>query len=109
MEQQVSSTNPKNKGLGLILRTCWMIWGYFPLLYFAKNIVYGKAGLFSLMDLGVLINLLLIIFIRYLDIRYCEGTTAEGKPATMADLRSFSLSAAGVFFFFWAIFQYLAY
>jgi hypothetical protein len=109
MEQPVVSPSPKNKGLGLILRSCWMIWGYLPLMYSAKMIVYGGAKIPSLTDLGVLANLLFIIVVRYFDIRYCDGMTADGAPATMADLRSFSLKAAGFFLFFWAMVHFIAY
>ncbi len=109
MGQSVDPSSPKNKGLGLILRTCWMIWGYLPLMYFAKMIVYGGAKIPSFTDLGVLVNLLFIVAVRYLDIRYCDGMTADGQPATMADFRSFSLKAAGFFLFFWGMLHYLAY
>ncbi|HOW51910.1 MAG TPA: hypothetical protein PLV42_07690 [bacterium] len=93
----------------LVLRTCWMLWGYFPLMYFAKTIVYGKAGIFSFPDLGILINLLFIIIVRYVDLRYYEGKTGDGAPATMADFRSFALKTTGFFLFFWGILHYLAY
>jgi hypothetical protein len=109
MGRSKQPTPVKNPRISLILRTCWMFWGYFPLLFFAKKIVYDKVGLFSFIDLAVLANLLFVIFIRYLDIRFFEGKTGDGAPATMADLRSFALSAAGTVLFFWVIFQYLAY
>jgi hypothetical protein len=86
-----------------------MIWGYFPLLYFAKTIIYGKQGMFSLIDLGVLINLIVIVIVRYLDIRYFNGKTGEGTPATMADFRSYALMTTGFFLFMWGMLHYLAY
>jgi hypothetical protein len=65
--------------------------------------------MFSLIDLGVLINLIVIVIVRYLDIRYFEGKTGEGAPATMADFRSFALMATGFFIFMWGMLHFLAY
>jgi len=77
-------TNDKQSGgLSLLLRLFWMTVGNFILFFIAFGIYSGKKGL-GLKDGIYWIIVLLLIFTRYIDIKYLDGLTAQGTPASMA-------------------------
>jgi hypothetical protein len=78
--------------LSLFLRLYWMMIGHIVIAGLGCIIIFYHQD-FS----GLLLNLLyfgavlLNIAVRYIDIRYYKGQTAEAEPATMAHWRRFSL------------------
>lgn len=45
----------------------------------------------SLLDVGCLLTLASLVFVRYIDIRHLNGGTGEGTPATMNHWRKYSM------------------
>lgn len=84
------STQPEYTGcLPVIVRLFWIGFGNFGLFALALFIGKSKHGLFSLYDLLFGSLVVLCILVRYLDIAYFHGDTANGKPATMRDWRRY--------------------
>jgi len=77
---------PNNKqcsGLGLLLRIFWMVIGSMALFITACAIYEGKKATLNLMDGIYWIIVFLIIIARYIDIKYLDGLTASGSPASI--------------------------
>ncbi len=67
--------------LALVVRTYWFLWGYLPVLYYAKLIMYGTNPNHKLLgQIGMLVTCISIMVVRYIDIKWFNGETAEGKP-----------------------------
>jgi uncharacterized membrane protein len=85
--------------LGLFARIFWSLIGNMILLFLASKI-YRAQTLLSIFDLLFWTVALLIIAVRYVDIKYLKGVTYEGLPATLEDWRSyvkyFSFFSAGL-------------
>ena len=74
--------------LGLFARIFWSLIGNIILLFLASKI-YRAQSLISIFDLLFWCTVLLIILIRYVDIKYLKGVTYEGLPATLEDWRKY--------------------
>jgi hypothetical protein len=93
-----SSENTQS-GAGCLLRTYWMFVGNVLLLLLAVLIHEKKAPLFAFIDLPFWLVVGSILAARYVDIRFMNGETGEGKPATMTNWRRYAvllLIAAGL-------------
>lgn len=89
-EVPVSST-------GCLVRLCWMFFGNALLFFLLVSILMRRPEFPSLLDAACLFTVCLVIGVRYLDIRFLDGRTAEDKPATMTHWRryAFSVGVAG--------------
>ena len=73
-------------GLSLLLRLFWMFIGNIVLFLIAVGILMGENRPLGLRDGIYWITVLLMIAIRYIDIKYLKGVTASGLSlATMTD------------------------
>lgn len=85
--------------VGLFARIFWSLIGNIILLFLASKI-YRAQTLLSIFDLAFWGIVLLIILVRYGDIKYLKGVTSEGLPATLEDWRKYvkyySFIAAGL-------------
>lgn len=77
--------------LPALVRLIW-IFGAILLVYVALFIAQRKGGI--LPELGLFVLAALIIFVRYLDIRYLKGETMDNKPATLRDWRRYAVKMA---------------
>ncbi len=79
---------------GCLLRIFWMILGnlalFFCAYFIASKPSTGKVQL-SVFDAIYAAAALALILARYIDVRSCGGTTASGKPATMANFRRYAV------------------
>lgn len=80
-----------NSGSGCLLRLYWMFGGNIILFFLAILIADKRFPFPSLPDLAYWIIVLTLFAVRYVDIRYMQGETAEGKTASMKDFRSYVL------------------
>ncbi len=74
--------------LGILVRLYWFAFGHALLLFFIISMFEHKVtvlkSIFYFLFLG------LLILSRYMDVKYLDGTNAEGnKPATLEDFKSF--------------------
>jgi hypothetical protein len=85
--------------LGLIVRVIWMLFGNAALVLLAVHIV--RAGSFSAVDALFWLVVAVMVGVRYVDITWLGGLTAEGEPASLRHWRRYSASllaaAAGLY------------
>jgi hypothetical protein len=104
----MSAQNPQppaesESGHGCLPALARLIWifGSILLVFAAVFIARNKGGLVA--DLSPFAMGLVIILVRYIDIRYLKGETMDNKPATLRDWRRYALTvliAAGILFAF---------
>jgi hypothetical protein len=86
------SDNIPNQGqdslLGLFARMFWSLIGN-AILFFLAAGIYRTQTAISIFDIEFLGVVLLLIIVRYLDIKYLKGVTVEGLPATMEHWRKY--------------------
>ena len=85
-KEPYSANDKQGGGLSLLLRLFWMVIGNFILFFIAFGI-YSREKALGLKDGIYWIAVLLLIFTRYIDIKYLNGLTAQGTPASMTLLR----------------------
>jgi hypothetical protein len=89
-------------GLGTFARIFWALVGNAVLLFMALAIFQRHAPFFSFagIDLAYWIMVLLLVVIRYCDIKYLGGLTSKDEPATLVHWRKYAmlvlLIAAGI-------------
>ena len=89
-------------GLGTFARIFWALVGNAVLLFMALAIFQRHATFYSFagIDLAYWIMVLLMVVIRYCDIKYLGGLTSKDEPATIVHWRKYAmfllLIAAGV-------------
>ncbi|MDD4873163.1 MAG: hypothetical protein PHR77_21630 [Kiritimatiellae bacterium] len=90
-------------GTGCLFRLYWMFGGNIILLFLVIFLIDKRFKFPSWLDLVCLITVITLIAVRYIDIRYMLGETAEGKPASMSDFRSYTLILVIVSSLMWAV------
>lgn len=88
--------------LGCLIPTFWMLVGNGILALCAVSIAAGSA-LFSAADLLYWLTVGSLLAARYVDIRYFNGRTAEGKPATPAHWRRYAVVLVAVAAVVWIV------
>jgi hypothetical protein len=97
------SENPKSGRLsGCLVRLFWMGVGNLVLVLTAIGIGQKHAG-FALGGLDVLLwaTAGCLLAVRYFDIRYLAGETADNRPASMSDWRRYAATLLGVSLALW--------
>lgn len=74
--------------LPALVRLTW-IFGGIALIYCALSIVQHKGTVIA--DLFLLLLTLMLIMVRFVDIRYLKGETLDNKPATLKHWRYYAL------------------
>jgi hypothetical protein len=78
----------QSSGLGCLLRMIWLLAGnaaaFLSGVWIALNA--GKA-FFTVVDIVYMAGVFAVVLSRYLDIRYFQGTTGTGEPATIGHWR----------------------
>jgi hypothetical protein len=93
---------------GCLLRLFWMMLGNLALLAAAYGIVENSAASFGLADVFYWAIVGALLWARYADIRYMNGRTAEGQPATMAHCQRYAVILVAVSTGLWIIAHVLA-
>lgn len=83
-------------GIGVLARLYWMFLGNMFLLFLLAFIFQKHPKLPSLLDALYFVVVASLICVRYIDIRFLNGETGEGNPATMADWRQYAMIVAPV-------------
>lgn len=85
IKKTISPTSDKQGGmLSLLLRVFWMLLGNIILFLIAFGIYdSGKKGL-GLKDAFYWIILILLMLARFIDIKFLDGLTVRGSPASMS-------------------------
>lgn len=91
----------KSGGIGCAARFFWMGAGNavvaFLLVFIAQQEDFQIGGL----DLAYLVTVVALIAVRFVDVRYLDGRTTEGEPATLASWRRYAATTAVVCVALW--------
>jgi hypothetical protein len=71
--------------LGFVARFWWMFFGNMFLAFSLIFLLFNKGGFFHPADWVFWITVATLVTMRYVDIRFCDGQTATGGRASMAD------------------------
>ncbi|MEN6310100.1 MAG: hypothetical protein ABFD80_01020 [Acidobacteriota bacterium] len=112
MEAAMSVQNPQPPAesksgpgcLGTLMRLAW-IFGAFSLIFCAMFIIQHKG---AVADLLMLLLALGLILVRFVDIKYLKGETADNKPATLKDWRRYALKVLAATGLLYALAKFLA-
>jgi hypothetical protein len=88
-------------GVGTILRIFWMFFGLGALALVAAVTARHGAGEPSWRDALFWALVLALVAARYLDVERYGGLTAEGKPASRADVRFYAVRLVGAALVLW--------
>ncbi len=89
--------------LGVLARLYWMAIGPMITILIAIAVMmksFEKNAITNLAYWGLVLS---VILIRYLDIRYLKGETADGEPATMKHWKRFCMVHLIVFAALWMV------
>jgi hypothetical protein len=78
------TTDKHHSGPGVIARLFWMFFGNAILFISIIFIFEHEDGMFHTADAVFWITVVALVFVRYLDIKFCGGLTATGLPASMS-------------------------
>jgi len=81
---------PPQDGNGVLARLYWMLFGNALLLFLLVFLFTKRPRLPSLFDVSCLVVVGSLIVVRLLDVRFLNGRTAEGDPATMDHWRRYA-------------------
>lgn len=87
--------------LPMVLRMFWFGFGPAAIGLAAVMILQNEKKGTAPYDLLLWAAVLSVILVRFLDIRFCDGSTAEGKPATMRHWLRHAVTLALVSFGIW--------
>ena len=89
MEKSDLKSVSKNSSIsGILIRLYWFAFGHVTLVFFIISMFENKVTLLKSVFYFLFVGFL--IASKYVDIRYLDGTNAEGdKPATMMDFKHF--------------------
>jgi len=91
MSDQAQSTTEYTSGAGCLMRLYWTLAGNVALAITFGILLHKHSKFPSLVDAACLFLVTSLVCVRYFDIRYCKGETGDGKSATMAIWRRYSL------------------
>jgi len=69
--------------LAILARPFWMFLGNFVLMICAANILIGESRSTRASDIILWCTVSAMIIVRFLDIKFLDGQTAAGKPASI--------------------------
>jgi hypothetical protein len=85
---------PPEGASGCLLRVYWMLLGN-ALVFLCAYLIVQAGGALTLVDAVYWLAVAGLLGARYVDVRYMEGRTAEGQPATMRDWQRYRLGVLG--------------
>ncbi len=89
-------TNVSSNGLGVLLRLYWMFLGNVALIFLLAMIYVRRVPFASRLDAIYLLAVASLLAARYVDIRFLNGETGDGKPATLTHWRRYALLVGSV-------------
>ncbi len=76
--------------LGFLARFWWMFFGNMLFAFSLVFILLNQGGFFHPADWVFGISVASLVAVRYFDIRFCDGQTATGRRASLADWTRYS-------------------
>lgn len=100
-EQQIADR--QSTASGVLARIWWMVGGNFILALSLVFIFRHQGGFFHPADWVFWITVATLVAVRYLDVRYCDGQTATGQPASMTHWVRYAVLLLACALVLWAI------
>ncbi len=89
--------------LGFLARFWWMFFGNMLFAFSLVFILLNQGGFFHPADWVFWIAVASLLFVRYVDIRFCDGQTATGRRASLADWTRYSALLLACAVILWGI------
>ena len=102
-DPEVQADSSQDSPGGCLLRIMWMFLGNFALVFSAAYIALHGESFFSTADLVFGSVVLLLIVVRYVDIKFLKGSTVFGEPASMRHWRRYVALLIGASIVIWAV------
>ena len=92
MPAPTNQTTDKQRGaLAILARIFWMFLGNFALMVCAANIFMGESSSTRISDIIFWCVVPAMIIVRFLDIKFLDGQTTTGEPATLSHWRQYAV------------------
>jgi hypothetical protein len=98
----------KTDALSLPVRLYWFIYGYIFTLYSINEIFQEKGLFFSKGDFLYWLSILMLVVMRFIDVKFLHGDTADGNPATIKDFFQYSIMLFVISLVIWGGAHFLA-
>jgi hypothetical protein len=105
-----TGTIDKQRGIfALIVRPFWMFFGNFALMICVANVIMGESNSTRVSDIIFWSVAAALIIVRFLDIKFLDGQTATGEPATIKHWRRYAIALAVISAAIWSAAHVTAY
>ena len=84
-------TDKHESGLSVIARLFWMFFGNVILFISTIFIFQHEGRMFHAADAVFWVTVVALVFIRYLDIKFCGGLTATYLPGSMSHWKRYAI------------------
>ena len=88
--------NSHPSAIGALVRLYWMFGGTALLLFILVFLLQEHPNKLAPLDAVYFVVTASLILVRYIDIRFLNGETGEGKPATMINWRRYAILVGSV-------------
>jgi hypothetical protein len=88
--------------LAILARIFWMFIGNFTLMICAANIIMGESNSTRTSDIIFWCVVLAMITVRFLDIKFLDGQTSTGEPASIKNWRKYAILLAIIAAVIWS-------
>jgi len=103
MSAPANQTTDKQRGaLAILARIFWMLLGNFALMICTANIFMGESGSTRASDIIFWCVVPALIIVRFLDIKFLDGRTTTGEPATLSHWRKYAIVLAVISAAIWS-------
>ncbi len=89
--------------LGFLARFWWMFFGNMVFAFSLIFLLFNKGGFLHPADWVFWTTAASLVFMRYVDIRFCDGQTATGGRASMANWTRYSALLLACALILWGI------
>ena len=86
-----NDTDKQTSGSAVAARFFWMFLGNMILMFSALFIAERKSNSFGTVDIVFWATFVILLAVRYLDIKFLGGFTVTDKPASLAHWRRYSI------------------
>ncbi len=81
-EHEPQTLDKQSTAAGVLARLFWMLFGNALLAFSLIFILHNQGGFLHTADGVFWVTVAVLVLVRYLDIRFCNGLTAAGTPAS---------------------------
>jgi hypothetical protein len=86
---QIVQEKEPTRCLPFLMRLFWIFFGSALLIFFTISITRQSASI--IVDVALWLTVIVLVSIRYVDIRWFNGQTADAEPATLRNWRQYTI------------------